>query len=286
MPSTSSNETGESVEEADDGRVQLRTLLVDKSDTILTITMNRPERLNAVDEVMHRELEDVFGAVGVDPEVSAVVLTGAGRGFCSGGDVRAMDERGGAISLQDRPLGAVSQGGRRILHNMLWVEQPMVCALNGVAAGLGATLALFCDIIYASDQARIGDTHVRAGLVAGDGGAVIWPLLIGMAKAKELLMTGDIIDAREAERIGLINKVVPHDELMERTVDLARRLASGPALAIRGTKHALNKKVWNDLNQALEMGLALEERSARHPDHHEAARAFVEKRTPNFKGTI
>ena len=196
------------------------TLLVDKQDNILTITMNRPERLNAIDEVMHRELEDVFGAVGVDPEVSAVVLTGAGRGFCSGGDVRAMDERGGAIALQDRPLGAVSQGGRRILHNLLWVEQPMICALNGVAAGLGATLALFCDIIYASDQARIGDTHVRAGLVAGDGGAVIWPLLIGMAKAKELLMTGDIIDAREAERIGLVNKVVPHDELMETVGEL------------------------------------------------------------------
>ena len=262
------------------------TLLVDKRDRILTITMKRPERLNAVDEVMHRELEEVFGAVGADPGVSAVVLTGAGRGFCSGGDMRAMDERGGAIALQERPLGAVSLSGRRIVHNMLWVEQPMICALNGVAAGLGATLALFCDIIYASDQARIGDTHVRAGLVAGDGGAVIWPLLIGMAKAKELLMTGDIIDAEEAERIGLINKVVPHDELMETVMELARRLASGPALAIRGTKHALNKKIWNDLNLALDMGLSLEARSAGHPDHREAARAFVEKRAPQYKGTI
>ncbi len=262
------------------------TLLVDKRDRILTITLNRPERLNAVDETMHGELEDVFATVGTDPEVSAVVLTGAGRGFCSGGDVRAMDERGGAISLGNRPLGAVSQSGRRVIYNMMWVEQPMICALNGVAAGLGATLALFCDVIYASDQARIGDTHVRAGLVAGDGGAIIWPLLVGMAKAKELLMTGDIIDAREAERIGLVNKVVPHDELMETVMELARRLASGPALAIRGTKHALNKRVWNDLNQALDVGLALEERSSRHPDHPEAARAFVEKRVPQYKGTI
>lgn len=262
------------------------TLLVDKKDQILTITLNRPERLNAVDEVMHGELEEVFATVGRDGEVSAVVVTGAGRGFCSGGDVRAMDERGGAIALQDRPLGAVSQSGRRLIHNMLWVEQPLICALNGVAAGLGATIALFCDIIYASDQARIGDTHVRAGLVAGDGGAVIWPLLIGMAKAKELLMTGDIIDAQEAERIGLINKVVPHDELMETVMDLARRLAAGPALAVRGTKHALNKRVWNDLNLVLDMGLSLEERSSRHPDHREAARAFVEKRSPQYKGTI
>ncbi len=262
------------------------TLLVDKKDQILTITLNRPERLNAVDEVMHGELEDVFATVGRDGEVSAVVLTGAGRGFCSGGDVRAMDERGGAIALQHRPIGAVSQSGRRLIHNMLWVEQPMICALNGVAAGLGATIALFCDIIYASDQARIGDTHVRAGLVAGDGGAVIWPALIGMAKAKELLMTGDIIDAQEAERIGLVNKVVPHDDLMETVMDLARRLATGPALAIRGTKHALNKRIWSELNLSLDMGLALEERSSRHDDHKEAAKAFVEKRTPQYKGTI
>ena len=262
------------------------TLLVDQKESILTITLNRPERLNAVDETMHKELETVFAEVGNDPEVSAVVLTGAGRGFCSGGDVRAMDERGGAIALQSRPLGAVSQGGRRIIHNMLWVEQPMICALNGVAAGLGATIALFCDIIYASDQARIGDTHVRAGLVAGDGGAVIWPLLIGVAKAKELLMTGDFIDAQEAERIGLINKVVPHDDLMETVMDLARRLASGPALAIRGTKHALNKRIWEELNLVLDVGLALEERSFRHEDHKEAARSFVEKRAPQYKGGI
>ena len=262
------------------------TLLVDKRDRVLTITLNRPERLNAVDEVMHKELEQVFGAVGMDPEVNAVVLTGSGRGFCSGGDVRTMDERGGAIVLQHQAMGAVSQSARKLIHNMLWVEQPMICALNGVAAGLGATLALFCDIIYASDQARIGDTHVRAGLVAGDGGAVIWPLLVGVAKAKELLMTGEIIEAKEAERIGLINKVVAHDDLMETVIELAHRLATGPALAIRGTKHAINKKVWNDLNQALDMGLALEERSSRHEDHREAARSFVEKRTPQYKGTI
>ena len=130
---------------------------------------------------MHEELPDVFARVGQDPEVSAVVLTGAGRGFCSGGNVRAMDERGGSSRGQPG-LGAVFPSGRRLLHNMLWVEQPIICALNGVAAGLGATIALFCDIIYASDQASIGDAHVRAGLVAGDGGAAIWPLLVGVSK--------------------------------------------------------------------------------------------------------
>ncbi len=262
------------------------TLLVEQDESVLTITLNRPEWLNAVDRTMHLELEEVFGEVAYDASVSAVVVTGSGRGFCSGGDVRSMDERGQSNVLERRPMGVVSQSGRRILHNMMWVEQPIVCALNGVAAGLGATIALFCDIIYASDQARIGDTHVKAGLVAGDGGAVIWPLLIGVAKAKELLMTGDIVDAAEAERIGLVNKVVPHDRLMAEAKGLAKRLANGPAMAIRGTKHAINKKVWNDLNLALDMGLALEERSSRHPDHQEAARSFVEKRPPEYKGAI
>ena len=136
------------------------TLLVEQDESVLTITLNRPERLNAVDRTMHLELEEVFGEVAYDASVSAVVVTGSGRGFCSGGDVRSMDERGQSNVLERRPMGVVSQSGRRILHNMMWVEQPIVCALNGVAAGLGATIALFCDIIYASDQARIGDTHV------------------------------------------------------------------------------------------------------------------------------
>ena len=265
---------------------QYETLLAEQDESVLTIILNRPERLNAVDRVMHRELEEVFAEGAFDGSASALVVPGAGRGCCSGGDVRSMDERGAANVLEQRPMGAISQSGRRILHNMLWVEQPIVCALNGVAAGLGATIALFCDIIYASDQARIGDTHVKAGLVAGDGGAVIWPLLVGVARAKELLMTGDIIDAAEAERIGLVNKVVPNDQLMAECMDLARRLANGPALAIRGTKHAINKKVWADLNMSLDVGLAMEERSSRHPDHSEAARSFVEKRTPEYKGTI
>ena len=262
------------------------TLLIDQQDSVLTMTLNRPETLNAVNRVMSGELEDFFGRVGRDADVNAVVLTGAGRGFCSGGDIKAMDERGGAMATPQRSMGAVSQGARHLIHNILWVEQPIICALNGVAAGLGATIALFSDVIYASDRARIGDTHVRAGLVAGDGGAVIWPLLIGVAKAKELLMTGDFIDAHEAERIGLINKVVPHDDLMETVMDLARRLASGPALAIRGTKHALNKRIWEELNLVLDVGLALEERSFRHEDHKEAARSFVEKRAPQYKGGI
>mgnify|MGYP003319539739 CR=1 FL=1 len=161
---------------------------MDQDGPVLTITLNRPERLNAVDRVMHRELDEVFGEVAFDGSVSAVVVTGSGRGFCSGGDVRSMDERGQSNVLEQRPSGAVSQGGRRILNNMLWVEQPIICALNGVAAGLGATIALFCDIIYASDQSRIGDTHEKAALVAGAGGA---PKLTKLGAAVSTSPLGD-----------------------------------------------------------------------------------------------
>ena len=260
------------------------TLLVDQQDKVLTITMNRPERLNAINEVMFEDLGTVFYQVGRDPEVGAVILTGAGRGFNSGGDMKDMAQRAGPHRLG--PLGVINPRARRLANNMLRVEQPIICAINGPAVGLGATIALFCDIIYASDRASIGDTHVRAGLVAGDGGAVIWPLLIGLAKAKELLMTGDIIDAAEAERIGLVNKVVPHDQLMSTVMELAQRLASGPAMAIRGTKHILNQRLRNEINLTLDLGLAIEHLTSYHPDHPEAASAFVEKRTPHFKGTI
>lgn len=164
------------------------------------------------------------------------------------------------------------------------MEQPIVAAVNGDAVGLGATLALFCDIIIASEKARFGDPHVRVGLVAGDGGAVIWPLLCGVTKAKEYLMTGDLISAAEAERIGLINHAVPLGEVMPKAIELARRLANGPTRAIRWTKLACNKRLRDEVNLVLDASLAVETISMLTEDHREAARAFVEKRSPKFKG--
>jgi len=174
--------------------------------------------------------------------------------------------------------------GKRLIHNMIEVEQPIIAAVNGDAVGLGATLALFCDIIIASEKARFGDPHVRVGLVAGDGGAVIWPLLCGVAKAKEYLMTGDLISAAEAERIGLINHVVPPGEVMPKAMELAHRLANGPTRAIRWTKLACNKRLRDEVNLVLDASLAVETISMLTEDHREAARAFVEKRSPKFKG--
>ncbi|MFC2022026.1 enoyl-CoA hydratase/isomerase family protein [Chloroflexota bacterium] len=250
---------------------------VEKDGRVAIFTLNRPEALNAVNPQLHTELKDIFADVARDDDANVVILTGAGRAFCSGGDVKDMDARQSEppVTLRD---------SRTLIHNMLEMEQPIIAAVNGHAIGVGATLALFCDIIIASENAKIGDPHVRVGLVAGDGGAVIWPLLCGVAKAKEYLMTGDLISATEAERIGLVNHVVSPDEVMPKAMELARRLAKGPTKAIRWTKLACNKRLRDEVNLVLDASLTLEFMSMRTEDHKEAARAFVEKRAPEFKG--
>ena len=243
---------------------------------VAIITLNRPDALNAINPQLHTELEDIFSDVARDDDINVVVLTGAGRAFCSGGDVKSMDARQFDDTVKTRmPL----RSARRLIHNLIEVEQPIIAAVNGHAVGLGATLALFCDIIIASKDAKFGDPHVRVGLVAGDGGAVIWPLLCGLAKAKEYLMT-----AVEAERIGLINRVVPPDDVTPKAIELAHRLANGPTRAIRWTKLACNKRLHDEVNMVLDASLAVETLSMHTEDHKEATRAFAEKRAPQFKG--
>jgi len=257
-----------------------KLIKVEKKDKVAVFTLNRPEALNAINADLHTELEDIFADVAQDNDVNVVVLTGAGRAFCAGGDVKGMDAR----QFADFKTRVPVRYGKRLIHNIIELEQPIIAAVNGDAVGLGATLALFCDIIIASEKARFGDPHVRVGLVAGDGGAVIWPLLCGMAKAKEYLMTGDLISAAEADRIGLINHVVPPGEVMPKAMELAHRLANGPTRAIRWTKLACNKRLRDEVNLVLDASLAVETISMLTEDHKEAARAFVEKRPPKFKG--
>lgn len=167
---------------------------------------------------------------------------------------------------------------------MINIEQPLIAAINGHAIGLGATLALYCDITIISETAKIGDPHVKVGLVAGDGGAVIWPLLCGLSRAKEYLMTGALITGTEAERIGLVNHSVPNDQVMPKALEMAHTLAGLPARAIRWTKLSCNKRLKEDVNLMLDVSLATETLTFLSADHKEATQAFVEKRTPNFKG--
>jgi len=244
--------------------------------------MNRPERRNAVNREMHQELEDVFIDLSNDDSVRTIILTGAGSAFCAGGDVEGM--RSGDFLASTRGPGVPFRQVRRLILNLLEVEQPIVAAVNGDGAGLGATLALFCDIVVMAETARLADTHVRMGLVAGDGGVVIWPWLVGMARAKEYLLTGQWIDGREAERIGLVNYAVPREQVLPRAMEIARRLAQGAPLAIRWTKFSLNKLLREQVNLALDSSMFLEAATMGSEDLREAARAFFEKRQPRFQG--
>jgi enoyl-CoA hydratase len=263
-------------------------LKVEVADRIATLTINRPDRLNAVNGVVHHELEQVWIDLAADSDVNAIIFTGAGRAFCAGGDVKGMAEGGfagaeGAKKGKGRGRGAIqAANGRRLVENMLDVEQPIIGAINGDAVGLGATLALLCDITVVSEKARFADTHVKVGVVAGDGGAVIWPLLIGPHRAKEFLMRGNFIDGARAERIGMVNYAVAPDQVMPKAKELAQELADGPTFAIRWSKLAVNKWLKEQANLIMDTGLAYEMMTFNTWHHQEAVKAFVEKRKPNF----
>jgi len=258
-----------------------QSIEVSRDGDILILTLNRPDHMNAVNGQMHTELTDVFLDADNDPGSKVIVLTGAGRAFCAGGDVSGMTSKTGSNLEQ---TGRVRHEGVDLVTNMLLVEKPLIAMVNGAAVGLGATLALFCDVIVAADDARIGDRHVNVGLVAGDGGAVIWPALIGVARAKEYLMTGDLIDGKRAAEIGLINHAVPQGELRTFSLDLAHRLAEQMPYAVRATKAAVNRVLRRQLFDVMDVCMAWEEASMKMEDHREAAAAFLEKRKANFSG--
>ncbi|VTU37311.1 putative enoyl-CoA hydratase echA8 [Variovorax sp. PBS-H4] len=248
------------------------TLSFSQSGAVLTVRLNRPQALNAVSATLHNELSRVFADIAADASVDAVVLTGEGRAFSAGGDLEWFRD------ITPAQLDVLFVEARKIILDLVELPQPIVSAVNGVAAGLGATLALFCDVIYAADNARLADPHVRIGVTAGDGGAVIWPLLVGMSRAKEYLMTGDSLTAVEAERVGLVNHVVPADELVAQAQALAHRLAQGSRMAIRSTKASLNKHVREAVNLVLDTSLSLEKECFSSSFHKQAIEAFAAQR--------
>lgn len=247
---------------------------------ILTVTMDRPEVKNAANVPMHRELSTVFYDVARDPDCDVVILTGAGDAFSSGGDIGAMREK---IDDQTKWVDTV-QEARGIFYGMLELDKPLITRVNGAATGLGATLAVYADIAIAAESAVIGDPHVKVGLSAGDGGALMWPMLVGFQKAKELLFLGDTVSAKEAERIGLVTYCVPDAELDARVDALADRLAKGARLAIGWTKRSINHTIRMLAQGTMENGLLLETLSHLTRDHGEAIDAFMAKRKPQFTG--
>jgi enoyl-CoA hydratase len=232
-------------------------LKVEKADRVATVTLNRPDSLNAVNAVMHHELMTIWLDLAEDQEVNAIILTGAGRAFCAGGDVKNMASRAGTSDGRRRSLATPAEA-RRIVEGMLDVEQPIIGAINGDAVGLGATIALLTDITVVSEKARFADTHVRVGIVAGDGGALIWPLLVGPHRAKEFLMRGHFINGAEAGRIGMVNYAVPPEQVMAKARELAQELADGPTWAIRWSKLAVKKWLEHQADMMIEAVLAYE----------------------------
>ncbi len=257
-----------------------KSLLFEKNNKILTVTLNRPEKLNAIDGTMHEELSRVFEDINRDRSVDIVVLTGAGRAFCAGGDADWLQD------LIDNPWGweTLSEEGKRSMLSILDCRQPIIAKINGAAAGLGATLALYCDIIMAADTARIGDPHVKVGLTAGDGGSGIWPYLIGFARAREFLYTGEMLTADRAADMGLINRCVPADDLDNIVDEFAKNLADGAIRAIQWTKQAVNAPLKQLVSTNLDYSLSLEAKSNITADHQEGINALREKRRPVFRG--
>jgi enoyl-CoA hydratase len=254
------------------------TLVLTRKGRRLTITMNRPESLNAVNLRMHEELADVFAFATADAHSDLVVLTGAGRAFSAGGDLDHIANNAAHPHLFDHEVRVA----KRIVFAMLDLDKPLVCRMNGHAVGLGATLALFSDVIFAADTAKIGDPHVALGLVAGDGGAVIWAQRIGLGRAKEYLLTGELLTAPKAAEIGLINHCVPASELDAAVDAFCDRVLQGASKAIRWTKILTNLELKRVATAVMDAGIAYEAVSVRTADHREGVKALQEKRKPVF----
>jgi enoyl-CoA hydratase/carnithine racemase len=268
---------------AENDMAEYACLLYTVTNGIATLTLNRPERLNALGGTLREDLHDAMLRATTDPLVRAIVLTGAGRGFCSGGDVKAMDEARHARA--ERPvLDRVAPLRDRVLLAMRDAPQPIIAAVNGAAAGAGMNLALGCDIRLASTAARFGQTFVKRGLHPDWGGTYFLPRHVGMAKACELIFTGEMVDAAEALRLGLVSAVYPPDELLPAAYELAGKIAAGPPLAIRLAKRALYHNQGADLRAALEFETFAQNVCAETEDAREGIRAFVEKRPARFQG--
>jgi enoyl-CoA hydratase len=244
---------------------------------VLLITIDRPDKYNAADEQMHTELTRVWNDVSADPQTRVAVITGAGRAFSAGGDLAMVERMAGNYDAVSHMLTEMSE----LVYNIINCEKPIVSAINGVAVGAGTVAALLADIAIAAEDAKIGDGHVKLGVAAGDHAAIIWPLLAGMAKARYYLLTGEMITGAEAERVGMVAKALPRDQVLGEALRVAETLATGAQQAIRLTKRSLN----NWLRQAgptFDQSAAYEMLTFMGPDVVEGVAALREKRAPSF----
>ncbi|MEA2573207.1 MAG: 2-(1,2-epoxy,2-dihydrophenyl)acetyl-CoA isomerase [Chloroflexia bacterium] len=259
--------------------MEYETIFYNLDEGVLTITLNRPDVLNAFNRQMTDELQDAFKKAERDSQVRCIVLTGAGRAFSSGEDLKSRSANG------ETDFGStLRQRYNPLVSKMRNIDKPVLGSINGVAAGAGCSIALACDLRIASDKARFMEVFVRVGLVPDSGSSFFLPRLVGLGKALEMAFLGDEMGADEALRTGLVNRVVPAEELEGATRELALRLAKAPTKAIGLAKRAVNRALTMDLDQVLEYEVYGQEAAGASDDHKEGLAAFLEKRTPNFTG--
>ena len=245
---------------------------------VLLITINRPDRMNATNARLHTELSSVWRDVAADDETRVAVVTGAGKAFSAGGDLDMIREMGGSY----REVARMATEAADLVLNMVDCEKPIVSAINGTAVGAGLAVALMADISVIAEDARLTDGHLRLGVVAGDHAAIVWPLLCGMARAKYYLLTADFIDGREAERIGLVSRCAPREEVLDTALEIATKIARGPQQAARWTKRTLNHWLRAAI-PAFDASVAYEMLTFLGDDVQEGSRAIVERREPRFE---
>ena len=257
-------------------------LLESVTDRVATLTLNRPDRLNALSPPMLDALLAAVPRLAADPQIAVVVLTGAGRGFCAGGDVKSMAEGSSQMGVEDavqRLRGRMEVS--RLLHE---IAKPTIAMVNGPAAGAGLAMALACDLRIAAQSARFITAFAKVGFSGDFGGSYFLSRLVGTAKARELYYTGEPLDSAQALALGIVGTVVPDSELAEATMTLATRLARGPSIALGLMKQNFNAAETGTLSELLDLEALNQIKTGRTEDHQEAARAFVEKRTPIFRG--
>jgi enoyl-CoA hydratase len=263
------------VETADSNSSDSEVLVVERQGAVRIVRLNRPEALNAANEELHRRIAEVWGELLRDTECRAVVLTGAGRAFCAGGDLGVLRRMNEDAEYRNATLSEAAS----IVRSMVQFPLPIVVAVNGAAVGLGCSLAALSDIVYIEESAYFADPHVSVGLVAADGGAMTWPALTSLLRAKEYLFTGDRIPAKTAVELGLANRVVADGTSVDEALALAQRLAQQPAQALRDTKRAINKHLERAVLDILDFAVATEAISSASEEHGQIVASLLNKAT-------
>ncbi len=264
--------------------MDFETIILKKEDHIATITMNRPERMNALNEQMLRELVAALDDLARDDDVRVVVLTGAGRVFCSGADVSEGGKASGLVGTPEGMRRNVRKSYQSVTLGLQKMDKPTIAMVNGAAVGAGCDFAFGCDMRVGSEKARFRNGFVRIGLIPGGGGTWLYTRLMGLGRGLEFLFTGDFLEAEEAERIGVLNRLIPAEELERETMELAREIAKGPPIAIQMSKMLAYKALEVNMEAALETAAACQALALSSEDHREGVNAFIEKREAQFKG--